>query len=131
PLPAPDSAPVAAKVDRPADENDRATPRAVTEAPAGNEEAPRRRLGPPPFAWVAGGVAVTGLVAGGSLTYWGSQDNSELQRTCSPYCKASAVSHVKAMYVASDVSFAVGAVAAAVAVGLFVAPRYDSSKAQT
>ena len=41
------------------------------------------------------------------------------------------MSHVKAMYVASDVSFAVGAVAAAVAVGLFVAPRYDSSKAQT
>jgi hypothetical protein len=58
------------------------------------------------------------------LTYWGSQDNAELERTCRPSCKVSSLNHVKSLYVASDISFGVGAVAAVVAAGLFVAPRY-------
>jgi hypothetical protein len=112
-------------------DKDKVEPRPVGPGPdatdvALNEEPRRRRLGPLPFAWVAGGVAVTGLLAGGLLTYWGSQDNAELERTCSPNCKPASVTHVKALYLASDISFGVGAVAAAVAVGLFVAPRYGT-----
>ncbi len=87
-----------------------------------------RRIGPSPFAWVSGGLALAGLATGGLLGYWALKDNSALESQCRPNCQPAAVTHVKTLYVASEVSLGVGAVAAGVAIFLFASPRYAEEK---
>lgn len=67
-----------------------------------------------PVPYIVGGVGVVGLVAGGVLTAWGNSDTTQLENTCKPNCSATSNDHVKALYVAADVSFGVGAAALAV-----------------
>jgi hypothetical protein len=93
-------------------------------------EIRRKRLGPSPWAWTMGGVAVAGVAAGALLTVWGNRDNDKLSQ-CSPACPSTSITHIKTLYVASDVSYGVGALAAGVAVWLFATPRYAEEKVTT
>jgi hypothetical protein len=56
---------------------------------------------------VLGGVGIAGLGAGALLTYLGRKDNDALA-TCSPDCPTSSLSRIRAMYVAADISLAIG-----------------------
>jgi hypothetical protein len=76
------------------------------------------RSGPSALTIALAGVGVLGLGAGGLLTYWGKTDNSALSQ-CSPNCQPSSVAHIRALYLASDISFAAGAASLGVAAILF------------
>ncbi len=76
-----------------------------------------------PLPYVLGGAGVAALIAGGLLTYWGNRDNGTLESSCAGACPQSSVDHVRAMYLASDVSYAAGAAALAVTTFLFATSR--------
>lgn len=101
--------------------------KAADKLDVGDVEVRRKRIGPSPFAWVAGGVAVAGVASGALLTIWGNRDNDKLSQ-CSPACPSSSIAHIKSLYVASDVAYGAGALAAGVAVWLFATPRYTQEK---
>jgi hypothetical protein len=130
------TAPASEPTEKPA-----SAPKAATEAvasektsdksdPGSDAEVRRKRLGPSPWAWTAGGVAVASIAAGAVLTYWGNRDNDKLSQ-CRPTCPSTSVTHIKTLYVASDVTYGVGAVAAGLAVWLFATPRYAEEKVGT
>ena len=80
--------------------------------------APARRGGSA-LPWILGGVGVLGLGAGALFTYWGRNDNDALAQ-CAPECSPSSVTHIRQLYLASDISFAAGGAALAVSTILFV-----------
>jgi hypothetical protein len=83
-----------------------------------------------PWPYVIGGAGVAAVAAGALLTFWGNKDNTELQNQCAPNCNPSSQDHIKAMYVASDVSFVAGLGALGVATWLFARSR-SAEKAPT
>jgi hypothetical protein len=76
-----------------------------------------------PWPYVLGGVGLAAVTAGGLLTFWGNKDNTELQNQCAPNCNPSSQDHIKAMYIASDISFVAGLGALGVATWLFASSR--------
>lgn len=62
----------------------------------------------PGYLFIATGVL--GLGGYGLLSYWGRKDN-DLLAGCSPNCQQSDVDHIHTLYLAADVSLAVGATA--------------------
>jgi hypothetical protein len=92
---------------------------AVTEVAAPSHWAmPRSAL---PYTIAAVGVA--GIAAGVLTTVWGNKDNSNLEDQCSPHCMPSSLSHIKTLYIASDVSYGVGLAALGVATWMFASSR--------
>ena len=69
--------------------------------------------------YVLGGVGVAAVGTSLLLANWGSKDNELLDR-CAPNCEPSSVDHVKALYLAADISLGVGIVAIAGATWVFV-----------
>jgi len=61
-------------------------------------------------SYVLLGAGLAGVGGYGALTYWGRKDNDELA-SCSPTCPQSSVDHIDHLYLAADVSLAVGAAA--------------------
>jgi hypothetical protein len=118
PKPAPDDSDKAIPEKAPAEENARAETSHSERASAGDWAMPKSV-----FPYVLGGVGVAGLAAGGLLTVWGNKDNSDLESTCSPNCQPASLDHVKALYVAADISLGVGAAALAVTTFLFATSR--------
>ncbi len=103
-----------------------------TEAKPGRDNAGADALSTPPeqvsrphsaLPFVIGGAGLVVAAAGGLLTYWGSQDNSDLQKMCKPNCSPASVDHVQTMYIAADISFGVGAAALAAATWMLVKPH--------
>jgi hypothetical protein len=76
-----------------------------------------------PWPYVIGGVGLAAVGVGGLLTFWGNKDNTELQNQCAPNCNPSSQDHIKAMYVASDISVVAGLGAVGVATWLFASSR--------
>jgi hypothetical protein len=89
-----------------------ATPEASeSKAPAKHDwpthEAPAKTDAPLPVAkpavealsFVLGPLALASLAGAAVLTYWGSQDNGELERTCKPNCSRASVEHVNSLYI--------------------------------
>jgi hypothetical protein len=81
-----------------------------------------------PWPYVLGGVGLAAVGVGGLLTFWGNKDNTELQNQCAPNCNPSSQDHIKALYVASDISVVAGLGALGVATWLFASSR-SSEKA--
>jgi len=71
---------------------------------------------------VIAGVGLASLGAGALLTFWGNQDNAALS-ACSPHCVQADVTRIRSLYLASDVTFAVGGAALGLAAVLFVLDR--------
>jgi hypothetical protein len=66
------------------------------------------------------GLAVLGAAGFALFAVEGSNQKGELERSCSPYCRASQVDDVKTKYVIADTCLAVGIVSAGVATYLFL-----------
>jgi hypothetical protein len=96
-----------------------------TDVPPEREGPPDRappRRGRPVLPYLLGGVGLAGLAAGGLLSYWGAQDNKTLETQCSPHCQPAALDHVRTIYVAADVAFAVGGLGLVTATWVFLHP---------
>jgi hypothetical protein len=119
----------AASDEKPAPDGPSQDERSV-EGPPRTEAAPRESTRDGSWAlphsalpYILGGAGVAAVVAGGLLTYWGNKDNTELENQCKPNCNPSDADHVKALYVASDISFGVGLAALGVTTWLFASSR--------
>jgi hypothetical protein len=66
------------------------------------------------------GLAALGAAGFALFAIEGSNQKGELERSCSPYCRASQVDDVKTKYVLADTCLAVGIVSAGVATYLFL-----------
>jgi hypothetical protein len=66
------------------------------------------------------GLAVLGAAGFALFAIEGSNQRGELERSCSPYCRASQVDDVKTKYALADTCLAVGLVSAGVATYLFL-----------
>jgi hypothetical protein len=66
--------------------------------------------------YLLGGVTLVGVGGYALLTSWGRADN-KLMAACAPDCSPSSVDHIQRLYVAADVSLAVGIVGAVGLVG--------------
>ncbi len=75
-----------------------------------------------PLPYALGAVGVASVGAGLLLTVWGNRDNDALGQ-CSPNCSPSSVSHIRTLFVASDIALGVGAVSLGVAGWLFATSR--------
>jgi hypothetical protein len=75
--------------------------------------------GPGVAPYILGGVGLLGIGTWGALTYWGRKDNEELS-ACAPSCSQASVDHVRNLYIAADVSLAVGAAALGTSIVLFI-----------
>jgi hypothetical protein len=75
-----------------------------------------------PLPYALAGLGVTSVGAGVLFTVWGNRDNGALGQ-CSPNCSPSSVSHIRTLYLASDVAFGLGAVSLGVAGWLFATSR--------
>ncbi len=90
---------------------DRAPIRVVSTAPASNDAMLISAI-------VVGGTSLLAVTAGSVLTFWGRKDNASLAE-CSPFCAPGSISHIRRLYIAADISFGVGAAAAAASIWLF------------
>jgi hypothetical protein len=125
--------PAAAPVEKPP-----ADPAAPPERPSPSESPPqhspppsppRRSDGPPALAFVLGGTGLLGLGVGALATYWGKTDDDALGH-CAPNCQAASVDHIRQLYIATDVSFGIGAVALGVSAFLFATSRPTEASPQ-
>jgi hypothetical protein len=98
-------------------------------APAEYDRVPRRG-GPSWFAYTLGGVGLAAVGAGALLTYWGNRDNALLS-VCSPNCEPSSVTHIRQMYIASDIAFGGGALAIGVATFLFATSHSSAAPSRS
>lgn len=80
-------------------------------------EAPEN--GPSAAPYLLGGAALLGAGAYALLSTWGRGDNAKLSQ-CKPNCSAGAVSHIRALYIAADVSLGIAAAAAIASVTTFI-----------
>jgi hypothetical protein len=95
--------------------------------------------GPPshgtrPLAWVLGGVAVAAFGVEAYFGVTGLSDRNTLKaQPCAQTatCSGSAVDSIRTKFLVSDVALGVGAVSAAVAIYLFVAPQKDPAPARS
>jgi hypothetical protein len=88
----------------------RVAPKAALPAPrAATAATPERSISLTPY--VLGGTALLGAGAYALLSSWARGDNAALGR-CSPNCSQDSVSHVRALYIAADISLGVAAAAA-------------------
>jgi hypothetical protein len=78
-------------------------------------------------AYVLGGIGVLGVGGYGLLTYWGRQQNSDLDR-CSPNCPRTNIDHIKKLYLYSDISLGVGLAALVASTWLFVTSDSSAHK---
>jgi hypothetical protein len=98
------------------------------EKPTSNEDPPataepqRERRGPSPLVLGIAGLGLASVGAGALLTYWGNKDNAALA-SCSPTCIDADTSHIRSLYLASDITFGVGAAALGLAAVLFFTTR--------
>jgi hypothetical protein len=102
-------------------------PERTTEPEAPPPVAPprRERHGPSPVVYGLGGLGLAALGAGALLTFWGNRDNAALA-SCSPTCIPADTDHIRALYLASDITFGVGAAALGAAAVLFFTTRSRS-----
>ncbi len=64
----------------------------------------------PPAAYVLGAVGIAGLATFGTLAALGRNQQSDLERSCSPACSPSQVRRMKTKFLIADIGLAVGAV---------------------
>jgi hypothetical protein len=100
------------------------SPVAISRSPT---SAPSRRSAVAPALLVA--IGAVGLAGGALLTYWGRQDNDALAQ-CSPDCPASSVTHIRQLYLASDIAFGIGGAAAVAGTVWLIARAARSKKAE-
>jgi hypothetical protein len=98
---------------------------AEPEAPPPVLEPRRERHGPSLLVYGLGGLGLASLGAGALLTFWGNRDNAALS-SCSPTCIPADTAHIRALYLASDITFGVGAAALGTAAVLFFTTRSRS-----
>jgi hypothetical protein len=72
------------------------------------------------------GVGIIGLAGFTTFAVLGNSQKSDLERTCSPYCRASQVDSVKTKYLLADTFLGVGVVSLGVATYLFVRRHGDA-----
>ncbi len=90
--------------------------------------APRREAGISSGVYALGGVALVSLGAGTALLLLAQSSKSELEATCAPGCSKARVDDVSQRYTAANVSFAVGAAAAAGAVVWLLLDREGAAR---
>jgi hypothetical protein len=78
------------------------------EPPRHGEASGRSSGGPGPY--LLGGLGLAGLGGYALLTYWGRKDNDALVE-CKPLCAVETTHHIRQLYMAADISAAVGAAA--------------------
>ena len=71
-------------------------------------------------AYALGGVGLVGVAGAGLFTYWGRTDNATLRSSCAPDCNPASVHHVRMVYLAADVSAAVGVTSLIASTWLFL-----------
>ncbi len=91
------------------------------------EEAPKKSGSVLPYVFT--GLGIVSLGAGAALTYWGIKDNQRMMNDCSPNCAPATVTHVKQLYLASDVALGVGVAALAAAYWTHIMNRHAEEKA--
>ena len=69
--------------------------------------------------YLVGGFGVASLGGAALLTYWGRKDNDKLG-DCAPNCASASVSHIKSLYLASNVALGVGVAALGAAYWVYV-----------
>jgi tetratricopeptide (TPR) repeat protein len=86
-------------------------PTAAPPPPAARERPAATATWPiPPAAYVLGAVGVAGLATFGTLALLGRNQQSDLERSCSPACSPSQVQPMKTKFLIADIGLAVGAV---------------------
>jgi tetratricopeptide (TPR) repeat protein len=90
------------------------------------EPAPKTDRPIPTAAYVLGGVAVVGLATFGTLAILGRNQQSQLERSCSPKCSPEQVQPMKTKFLIADIGLAVFAVSLGGA-GYLVLSRPTSS----
>ena len=80
-------------------------------------------------AYVLGGIGALGVGGYALLTYWGRQQNTELNQ-CTPNCPLTNVDHIKKLYLYSDISLGVGLAALVASTWLFVTSDSPSSSSK-
>jgi hypothetical protein len=102
--------------------------KAPADVPA--DEAESGKPGPlRPYAYVAGGVGVAGIVGFAVLGAMGKSAESDLEASnCKPNCAQSDVDAIKTKYVLADISLGVGIVGLGTGVALFFMsqPKHDA-----
>ncbi|HSY22788.1 MAG TPA: hypothetical protein VK841_11765, partial [Polyangiaceae bacterium] len=71
---------------------------------------------------------LAGIATGALATYWGRQDNTALQTTCSPHCSQASISHIQTMYLVADGAFGAGAAALAITTLFFAFSHTETSQ---
>jgi hypothetical protein len=71
-------------------------------------------------AYALGGLGLVGVGGAGLFTYWGRTDNATLRSSCAPDCNPASVHHVRMVYLAADVSAAVGVTSLIASTWLFL-----------
>jgi hypothetical protein len=107
--------PAAAEPTPEAASSDKPTPSEAAPAEGTSKGGPHPALLP----IVIGGAGLVALAGGGLLTYWGRKDNDALSQ-CSPNCLPSSLDHIRALYLAADISFGLGVGAVGVATWLYL-----------
>ncbi len=91
------------------------------------EAAPKKSGSVLPYLFT--GLGIASLGAGAALTLWGIKDNQHLMSDCSPNCSPATITHIKRLYLASDVALGVGVAALAAAYWTHVMNRHAEEKA--
>ncbi|MEO8877696.1 MAG: hypothetical protein ABI461_19035 [Polyangiaceae bacterium] len=84
---------------------------------------------PPILGYVAAGVSLVALGAGGYFYLSAKSDIDDLKGSCAPRCKDSQVSPIDTKIIVSDIALGLGVVAAAAAAYFFVAHSHTTSTA--
>ena len=100
---------------------------------AGPSEAPasRPRSGPPPTAWVLGGVGAGALATFGVLALHGMSRRSDLEKECFGSCRQEQVDSIKTELTIADVALGVGVVSLGVSAVLFLTSGGRSSPTES
>ena len=91
------------------------------------EEAPKKSGSVLPYLFT--GLGVASLGAGAALTYWGIKDNNRMKTECAPNCLPATVTHVKQLYLASDIALGVGVASIAAAFWTHMMNKHAEEKA--
>ncbi len=91
------------------------------------EEAPKKSGSVLPYLFT--GLGIASLGAGAALTYWGIKDNNRMKTECAPNCLPATVTHVKQLYLASDIALGVGVASIAAAFWTHMMNRHAEEKA--
>lgn len=101
--------------------------KATDEEETKTEEAPKKSGSVLPYLFT--GIGIASLGAGAALTYWGIKDNNRMKTECAPNCLPATVTHVKQLYLASDVALGVGVASIAAAFWTHMMNRHAEEKA--